>query len=127
LRALLPLALLPVLLLLAWLLHARFALTGPYDGRYAEPFDREAWRAAADDPDGARFLMVDDLLGRRLLEGLTLEQAGALLGPPSTAKATSFGPCWYLGPEASFLSVDSAWLVLDLEGGRIVGAHVATD
>jgi hypothetical protein len=106
----------------------RSALRGPYSGRYAEPFEREAWIAAADDPAGERFLMVDDLLARGLLEGLTLAQAGELLGPPSdTAHFPGRGPCWYLGPEPGALSVDSAWLLLDLRGDRIAGGRVVTD
>ena len=106
----------------------RSTLRGPYDGRYAEPFDREAWIAAADDATGTRFLMVDDLLARGLLEGLTLEQAGELLGPPTdTTHFAGLGPCWYLGPEPGFLSIDSAWLLLELHGDRVAGGRVVAD
>jgi hypothetical protein len=127
-RWLLPLALVPVLLVgVAWV-YFRFVLTSPYEGRYARPFEREAWIAAADDPEGARFLMVEDLLSRGLLEGLTLAQAGELLGPPTdTAHFSGLGPCWYLGPEPGFMSIDSAWLVLELEIDRVVGGRVLTD
>lgn len=127
-RLLPALLLVPPVLVVAWLVYARFVLTGPYDGRYAQPFEREAWLTAAEDPDGARFLMVQDLLDRGLLEGLTLAQAGELLGPPAdTQHFADLGPCWYLGPEPSFLSIDSAWLVLELHGDRVVRGRLVTD
>lgn len=118
---LVPVALVTLAAVLLWIVDSRFVLTGPYDGRSPRAFDREVWLAAAEDPDGARFLMVTDLLERELLEGLSLEQAGELLGPPTgTAHFADLGPCWYLGPEPGPMSIDSAWLLLELRGGRVV-------
>ena len=72
--------------------------------------------------------MVHDLLARGLLEGRTLTQATELLGPPTdTSHFADQGPCWYLGAEPGFMSIDSAWLLLDVEGERVTGGRILTD
>ena len=127
-RCLLAIALVPLALVLAWVLYSRLVLAGPYEGRYPQPFDREAWLDAAEDPEGARYLMVEDLLDRGLVQGLSMDAAEKLLGPATdTQHFAGAGPCWYLGPEPSFLGIDSAWLLLDVEGDQIVGGRVVTD
>lgn len=97
----------------------------PYTWREPIPFDREAWLAAADDPRGARYLMLDDLLAKEPLEGRTRAEVKELLGPMlhSIGRAE-----YYLGPEPSMVSVDSILLRLEFDSsGRVAAAVLATN
>jgi hypothetical protein len=97
----------------------------PYTWREPIPFDREAWLAAADDPRGARYLMLDDLLAKEPLEGRTRAQVEELLGP----MLHSIGLAeYYLGPEPSMISVDSIMLRLEFDAsGRVAATVLATN
>ena len=57
--------------------------------------------------------MADDLVRRRLLDGLTREQTLHLLGEPRpTNYFSEWDLVYWLGPERSFIGVDSEWLVV---------------
>ena len=123
---------LAMLLLLAWMVPLAIVFsTGwstPYDGKQPEAFDREAWIDAADDWNGHRYLMVDDLMKNHSPVGLLRGELEELLGPlDPTAAYPSFQPCYYLGPEPSPVGVDNIWLVPEFSGDRVVAMTLRTD
>jgi outer membrane protein assembly factor BamE (lipoprotein component of BamABCDE complex) len=73
--------------------------------------------------------MVDDLLARYPLVGMTRAEVVRLLGePPPAEYFRNFDLVYWLGPERGFASIDSEWLVLQLDpNGRVVQAKVVTD
>ncbi|MCC7123938.1 MAG: hypothetical protein IT178_03760 [Acidobacteria bacterium] len=57
--------------------------------------------------------MVDDLLAKRRLDGLTRSEIESLLGPrDETRKWSEWHLVYYLGPERGSFGVDSEWLVV---------------
>jgi hypothetical protein len=96
------------------------------------PFEPAAWRAATAYPVDAeplRLRMVDDLLERRLLDGRTRAEVVALLGaPPATGYFRDYDLVYLLGPERSFLSIDSEWLGVRFgPDGRVAEAALLRD
>ncbi len=78
-------------------------------------FDGELWTRdlAADYSDWPpRLCMVDDLLARNRLNGMTSRQVVELLGPPDR-NYPGFAVEYYLGPERGFLRIDSETLVIE--------------
>ena len=72
--------------------------------------------------------MVDDLLARYELVGMTRAAVDELLGvPPDTAYFTDFDYVYWLGRERGFISIDSEWLCLDFEDGVVVDARLMRD
>ena len=88
-------------------------------------FTPEKWR---DDPDN-RTQIVDDLLDRYELVGMTDNKVVSLLGKPGTD--ASFDPedryVYRLGDERGLFSIDSEWLVIDFENGVVVNYMLTTD
>jgi hypothetical protein len=109
-----------------------FAVPTVEDYRHRLPFDSVGWKARSADAGSSRptrLRMVDDLLGQRRLDGLAREQVVDLLGSTDeTDKWREWDLVYYLGPERSFMSVDSEWLVIRLDAGRKVATyHVVRD
>lgn len=81
-------------------------------------FGSVTWRAnprSANPMWPTRLRMVDDLMARRLLDGVSLDSVTALLGTPdSTAYFSDWSMVYYLGPERGLVSIDSEWLVIRL-------------
>jgi hypothetical protein len=110
-------------------------VTRPFFGDAVEeyfsrvPFDSAAWKAA--EPDVAnpvRLRMVDDLLRRHRLVGKGKAEIDELLGRPTqTGHFADYDYVYWLGPERGFISIDSEWLVLKLEHGKVVQARVVRD
>jgi hypothetical protein len=96
-------------------------------------FDAQAWRtrsadAGQDWPTGLR--MVDSLLERRLLDGLTRAQVVELLGPvDDTSKWREWDLVYHLGPERkALIRIDSEWLVIRLDArGAVTGYRLVAD
>jgi len=113
----------------AFMLVAIQSMRGPYDDRRKLDFTGEAWMAAEHDSEGARYLMVDDLLAKQPLVGRSRTEIEALLGPlrpPTEYPGGSW--CYYLGPEPSFVSVDNIWLGLEFDDGdRVLTTRNLTD
>jgi hypothetical protein len=68
--------------------------------------------------------MVDSLMERRLLDGLTRPQVVELLGPPdATRKWRDWDLVYCLGPERNALiRIDCDWLVIRLDSRRAGGS-----
>ncbi len=99
-----------------WVFLAGSFFIGPAVQDYAHrrEFEPAGWRKneRTDAMRPTRITMVDDLLARHRLRGLSSDSVGRLLGP---GDSTSYWPEWdlvyWLGPERG-LGVDSEWLVL---------------
>ncbi|KQL19966.1 hypothetical protein ACFFHH_06580 [Cytobacillus solani] len=73
-------------------------------------FSSERWLAKSDE----RVYMVDDLLSRTKLIGLSKEEVITLLGKPDDTEyfTDDNNIVYYLGNERGFISIDSEWLVI---------------
>ena len=84
------------------------------------PFDAAVWRNPPEDDDlwwPMRLRMSDDLMERRLLDGLTSKEVRALLGPPTvTKKFQNWHLVYELGPERGLFRIDSEWLAILFDG-----------
>jgi hypothetical protein len=104
---------------------------GPMIKDYAtrEPFDAAIWRAEnTHSATGIRVHMVDDLLRRHSLVGMTRAQIDELLGvPPPSNYFREYDYVYWLGQERGAFGIDSEWLVLKLEKGCVSTAKVVTD
>ena len=90
-------------------------------------FDSIAWKAS-DGRDEVRIRMVDDLLRRYDLVGMTELEVQALLGPPrDTPYFSEYDFVYLLGPERSFFGVDSEWLCLNFSSGIVTETRVLSD
>ena len=72
--------------------------------------------------------MADGLLKSNALIGKRRQEIVALLGePPATSYFSEWDMVYVLGPERGFISIDSEWLVLRLEHGRVAEARLVRD
>lgn len=90
-------------------------------------FDSDAWKSVAGN-DPSRLAMVDDLLARRKLVGMTRAAVDELLGvPPNTGYFAEFDYVYWLGPERGFISIDSEWLCVAFDDDIVVDARLMRD
>ncbi len=94
-----------------------------------QPFDPIVWKAEnTHSAKGIRVHMVDDLLRKHALVGMSQSQVDALLGvPPSSEYFREYDYVYWLGQERGAFAIDSEWLVLKLEHGSVAKAEVVTD
>ena len=90
-------------------------------------FDSDAWKSVpADDP--GKLAMVDDLLARHKLVGMTRTEIDTMLGtPPKTSYFRDYDYVYWLGPERGFMSIDSEWLCIAFDGDFVVDAKLMRD
>lgn len=75
-----------------------------------------------------RLRMVDDLLARKRLDGLSRAEVLELLGPPAGETPEARELRWLLGPARAFLRIDGEWLWVAFDGdGRVARAWTAPD
>jgi len=94
------------------------------------PFDSVAWKVGEQlaGDRGVRLRMLDDLLRRHKLAGLSRAEVDDLLGPPTeTGYFKEYDRVYWLDPERGFLSIDSEWLALKFEQDRVVAARIVRD
>jgi SmpA / OmlA family len=95
------------------------------------PFDSASWKSSLgkDDNNHLRLRMVDDLLKRHSLLGMTRARIADLLGePPSTNYFSDYQFVYWLGPERGFMSIDSEWLAIRFDSqDRVTHADVVRD
>ncbi len=88
---------------------------------FARPFDGAQWHNPALVQQGVRLKMADRLIARRTLIGKSRADVEAILGLPTTTDYfNDWDLVYWLGPERSFFSIDSEWLVLRLDDQGIV-------
>src|SRR5262245_55078497 len=88
--------------------------------RLSESFDSASWKASltSDSLDPIRLRMVDDLLHRHRLRGMTREEVVSLLGtPPETNYFRDYDLVYWLGSEGGYFSLNSEWW-LEIKFGR---------
>jgi hypothetical protein len=93
------------------------------------PFDRRAWQDPVRVRQGVRLEMADRLVGSGTLRGKSRRQVIELLGEPSDeGYFRKWDLVYWLGPERSYMSIDSEWLVLRLgRDGRVFEYRIARD
>ena len=95
-------------------------------------FDAAAWQLGADPLYGGeapRLRLADGLVRSRSLLGKSASEVEAMLGPTSrSGYFREFDFVYWLGPERSFVSIDSEWLVIKLAAdGQVKEARIVTD
>jgi hypothetical protein len=94
------------------------------------PFDRAAWNAEAEGIDDfRRHRMADWLLKRQRLVGLSRAEIVSMLGEPTkTSHFREYDLVYVLGNERGWMSIDSEWLLMRLDGtGRVSMAELGRD
>lgn len=111
------------------LLGVIFAMPALKDYAAREQFDPVGWKAEnTHSAKGIRVHMVDDLLRKHALVGMSQGQLEALLGvPPSSEYFQEYDYVYWLGQERGPFAIDSEWLVVKLENGSVAKARVVTD
>ena len=86
-------------------------------------FDSAEWKKTRDRNQShhPRLFMADRLIADHTLDGKTREEVTELLGEPShDGYFRSYDLVYWLGPERSWISIDSEWLVIKLDDkGRV--------
>jgi hypothetical protein len=94
------------------------------------PFDRAVWNAEVEDIDDfRRHRMADWLLKQQRLIGLSRAEIVLMLGEPTqTSHFREYDLVYVLGNERSWMSIDSEWLLMRLDGnGRVSMAELGRD
>lgn len=94
-----------------------------------EPFDRDRWRAAANDNEVRRIKMAEDLLRRHELIGRNKDEIVWLLGEPTESDKFQnlCDDLYHLGPRRGLFPIDSEWLCLAFEEDRVSRAEIMSD
>lgn len=104
-----------------------------YEKMISARFDSFRWKAADHRSSGPylRAEMADDLIRNQVLDHKTREEVIQLLGEPFHEDANYFDSedlVYWLGPERSWVSIDTEWLVINLdETGKVIEYKVLTD
>ena len=126
-----------VLILMAFCLHFSgcWGITTTPKRAMGRRFDSDVWRRADPNKENDREIrgsMVDDLIDRKLLDGLTAKETEELLGPPLSAEDRKMAGmadvqgelCYHLGPTRD-VPIDEEFLMIRLDqAGRVVEYHV---
>jgi hypothetical protein len=126
----------PVALLALYMLtFVAFFIVGPAAEDYSQrtTFEAKTWRERSLDHDPewpTRLRMIDDLIAKRRLDGLTRNELLALLGPADqTDKWRDWDLVYWLGYQRSgFIRIDSEWLVIRFDdSGRVASYRLVSD
>lgn len=91
-------------------------------------FDSAQWKDSQLVSEGVRIRMIDDLLAKHELVGMSREGILSLLGPPDGRFTEEPKLTWYLGDERSAFAIDSEWLSLTFgEDDRVTEKRVWAD
>jgi hypothetical protein len=95
------------------------------DKRYETPgphkrFETQAWINGETSREGIRKAMLTDLMKRHHLIGMRRAEIDALMGPPTiTDKFRQYDYVYWLGPDDTYMPIDSTWLCLKFENGTV--------
>ena len=92
----------------------------------SKTFSAKKWREAPDE----RVNIVDSLLSKHDLIGMTEKEVTALLGENDNDSgyfSKDGRYVYYLGPERGFFSIDSEWLLIDFSDGAVSDFSLTTD
>lgn len=98
---------------------------------HQRPFNAAEWQRN-ERRDGmwpTRLTMVDDLLARHSLRGMSRDSVEQLLGPrDSTESFRDWDMVYWLGPERGPIRIDSEWLVFKFgSDGRVIDYRIVRD
>jgi hypothetical protein len=95
-----------------------------------KPFDSKIWKASLVGnfhPD-TRLRMVDDLFKKHNLIGMSKNDIDNLLGiPPNTSYFKNYDYVYRLGIERGIIPIDSEWLAIEFENGKVIKANIVRD
>ncbi|MBS1999377.1 MAG: hypothetical protein JSS86_23785, partial [Cyanobacteria bacterium SZAS LIN-2] len=97
---------------------------------HQRPFDSTVWKESlkSKSSDQVRLNMVDDLLSKNKLVGMSRADVEKLIGkPPPTEYFSEYQYVYWLGPERGFISIDSEWLALKFKDDVVIEATVVRD
>lgn len=88
-------------------------------------FSSESWQKHPE----KRINMVDDLLAKYQLKGMSKEEIISLLGESTDTEyfKTESNMVYYLGPERGLISIDSEWLVLEMQDNHVTEVNILRD
>lgn len=113
----------------SYILLVAFIVSGPQLKSYIEqtPFDSTEWKKSTHRSDNVKQKMVHDLLKNHKLEGMSVEDIDKLLGkPPVTDYFKDYDYVYWLGPERG-MGVDSEWLGIKFQEGKVIRADILRD
>lgn len=116
--------------ILTYLALISFLLFAPKLKSYVNQitFDSKQWQIHLADRDTIKQKMVNDLLSKHQLIGMTQTKIDEILGkPPQTEYFKDYDYVYWLGPERSALSIDSEWLGIKFEKGIVVRVDILRD
>ena len=94
------------------------------------PFDRAVWNSEAEGIDDfRRHRMADWLLKKQRLLGKSRAEIISMLGDPTeTSHFPEYDLVYVLGHERGWMSIDSEWLLMKLDGsGKVSVAEIGRD
>ncbi|MBI2464370.1 hypothetical protein HYV57_05425 [Candidatus Peregrinibacteria bacterium] len=112
----------------AYGLFIYFVFFYPYRTSWVS-FDSSEWQNGETKFDeDIRYRMHKDLLKKYKIVGMAEADLVQLLGPESkTDKFKNWDLVYWMGPEPGAFAIDSIWLLLDIEDGKVKEFKVMTD
>ncbi|HQV04208.1 MULTISPECIES: hypothetical protein [unclassified Novosphingobium] len=94
-----------------------------------QPFDSGKWKAVKSSSDHSRLRMVEPFLLTHRINGVPKQEIVDLLGPgDETSYFNDWDAVYWLGPERSFFSLDSEWLVIRFgPDGKVIDHRIVRD
>ena len=110
--------------LMLWIISA--FMTGRLPFKF---FDSQRWKQVERSDDYSRLRMIESLTLSGRLSRITRAEVVSLLGPSDdTNYFNEWDFVYWLGPERSFISLDSEWLVIKIGStGRVVDYRIVSD
>jgi hypothetical protein len=96
---------------------------------YSKKFNSEEWKKNAITVQNSdwppRLVMVDNLISSNKLDGLSKAEVIELLGVPGNHDYfNNYDLVYWLGPERSFIRIDSEWLAISFDGKNRVREYL---
>ena len=110
--------------LMLWIISA--FMTGRLPFKF---FDSQRWKQVERSDDYSRLRMIESLTLSGRLNRIKRAEVVSLLGPSDdTNYFNEWDFVYWLGPERSFISLDSEWLVIKVGStGRVVDYRIVSD
>ncbi len=91
-------------------------------------FISSKWKGALENENSVKINMIDDLLKKHELIGMSMKEIEDLLGrPPQTGYFKEYDFVYWLGPERGVFSIDSEWLGIKFHEGKVIKADILRD
>ena len=97
-------------------------------------FDSQKWKRIGDQSNAGvlaetRNEMGEDIIRRKLLEGKSREMVHQMLGTvtPMDKFKSDCDSIYWLGPQSTFIPIDSEWLCLRYDDGRVSMVKLVRD